>query len=334
MVSDYLGEAGFRVTHAANGRSGLALHGRDTFDVIVLDLMLPDIDGLDVCRQVRAQAETPILMLTARGDAMDRVVGLEMGADDYLPKPFEPRELLARLRAILRRQRGAPAPFLSVCSAAGARGARRTRHVARGADGSRQGRGARSLRPLDRRSHLAHPRGDRGRSEETAPGRHRARRRLRVRQGAGLARGPAMKRLYLHFYLTIVASLVLVGVAAGLLFRMAVDVTPAERAFEIAGEVAAAAIPPADAAREVQQRAIARLSERLRVDLALFDAARAPIAAAGNALPAPGRFRRGSGWIYGMRGPAWSIRLPDGRWLVAGVPARRWHPGLALLKIP
>ena len=106
MVSDYLGGAGFRVTHAANGRSGLALHGRDTFDALVLDLMLPDIDGLEVCRQVRAQADTPILMLTARGDAMDRVVGLEMGADDYLPKPFEPRELLARLRAILRRQRG------------------------------------------------------------------------------------------------------------------------------------------------------------------------------------------------------------------------------------
>jgi two-component system, OmpR family, phosphate regulon response regulator OmpR len=107
MVSDYLSEAGFRVIHAANGKGGLALHGRDTFDAIVLDLMLPDVDGLEVCRQLRAEgAETPILMLTARGDAMDRVVGLEMGADDYLPKPFEPRELLARLRAILRRKRG------------------------------------------------------------------------------------------------------------------------------------------------------------------------------------------------------------------------------------
>jgi len=105
MVSDYLGEAGFRVTHAANGKNGLALHGRGTFDAIVLDLMLPDVDGLEVCRQLRAHgADTPILMLTARGDAMDRVVGLEMGADDYLPKPFEPRELLARLRAILRRR--------------------------------------------------------------------------------------------------------------------------------------------------------------------------------------------------------------------------------------
>ena len=66
--------------------------------------MLPDMDGLEVCRRVSARGETPILMLTARGDAMDRVVGLEMGADDYLPKPFEPRELLARLRAILRRR--------------------------------------------------------------------------------------------------------------------------------------------------------------------------------------------------------------------------------------
>jgi DNA-binding response OmpR family regulator len=103
MVRDYLDGAGFRVAHVATGAGGLALHAREAFDAIVLDLMLPDADGLDVCRQIRARAETPILMLTARGDAVDRVVGLEMGADDYLPKPFEPRELLARLRAILRR---------------------------------------------------------------------------------------------------------------------------------------------------------------------------------------------------------------------------------------
>jgi DNA-binding response OmpR family regulator len=87
-------------------------------DAVILDLMLPDMDGLDVCRQLRAVSDVPVLMLTARGDAIDRIVGLEIGADDYLPKPFEPRELLARLRAILRRrvdvrhldsQRGAPA---------------------------------------------------------------------------------------------------------------------------------------------------------------------------------------------------------------------------------
>jgi DNA-binding response OmpR family regulator len=106
MVRDYLGEAGFRVLRAANGGEGLALHAREAFDAIVLDLMLPDMDGLEVCSQIRARAATPILMLTARGDAMDRVVGLEMGADDYLPKPFEPRELLARLKAILRRSKG------------------------------------------------------------------------------------------------------------------------------------------------------------------------------------------------------------------------------------
>ncbi len=103
MVRDYLDGAGFRVTRAPNGTTGLALHAREAFAAIVLDLMLPDMDGLSVCSQIRARAATPILMLTARGDAMDRVVGLEMGADDYLPKPFEPRELLARLRAILRR---------------------------------------------------------------------------------------------------------------------------------------------------------------------------------------------------------------------------------------
>jgi DNA-binding response OmpR family regulator len=103
MVDDYLSEAGFRVVHAATGAQGLALAQRESFDVLVLDLMLPDIDGLEVCKQLRTRDAMPILMLTARGDAMDRVVGLEMGADDYLPKPFEPRELLARLRAILRR---------------------------------------------------------------------------------------------------------------------------------------------------------------------------------------------------------------------------------------
>jgi two-component system phosphate regulon response regulator OmpR len=103
MVDDYLSGAGFRVTQAATGKAGLALAERDAFDALVLDLMLPDMDGLDVCKALRVRNQTPILMLTARGDAMDRVVGLEMGADDYLPKPFEPRELLARLRAILRR---------------------------------------------------------------------------------------------------------------------------------------------------------------------------------------------------------------------------------------
>lgn len=109
MVTSYLGEAGFRVTHAPTGGAGIALASGGGFDALILDLMLPDMDGLEVCRRIRAKAETPILMLTARGDAMDRVVGLEMGADDYLPKPFEPRELLARLRAILRR-RGADKP--------------------------------------------------------------------------------------------------------------------------------------------------------------------------------------------------------------------------------
>ena len=109
MVSDYLSEAGFHVMRAATGTAGLAMHETSGVDALVLDLMLPDIDGLEVCRRVRARADTPILMLTARGDAMDRVVGLEMGADDYLPKPFEPRELLARLRSILRRRKASPA---------------------------------------------------------------------------------------------------------------------------------------------------------------------------------------------------------------------------------
>jgi two-component system phosphate regulon response regulator OmpR len=105
MVSEYLGESGFRVSIASGGRAGLERAAREPFDALVLDLMLPDMDGLEVCRELRAKSDTPVLMLTARGDAADRIVGLELGADDYLPKPFQPRELLARLRAILRRGR-------------------------------------------------------------------------------------------------------------------------------------------------------------------------------------------------------------------------------------
>ncbi len=108
MLTEYLGKAGFYVVHAEDGARGLALHDREAVDVVILDLMLPDSDGLEICRQMRARSNTPILMLTARGDPVDRVVGLELGADDYLPKPFDPRELLARLRAILRRSRAGP----------------------------------------------------------------------------------------------------------------------------------------------------------------------------------------------------------------------------------
>jgi len=106
MVAEYLGDAGLRVTIAGGGEQGLARLAREPFDAVVLDLMLPDLDGLEVCRRLRTNSDLPVLMLTARGDAADRIVGLELGADDYLPKPFEPRELLARLRAILRRRVG------------------------------------------------------------------------------------------------------------------------------------------------------------------------------------------------------------------------------------
>jgi len=106
MISEYLGEAGFVVGIVGNGAAALEQLASSSSDAVVLDLTLPDMDGLDVCRQWRAKADTPILMLTARGDALDRIIGLEIGADDYLPKPFQPRELLARLRAILRRRKG------------------------------------------------------------------------------------------------------------------------------------------------------------------------------------------------------------------------------------
>jgi DNA-binding response OmpR family regulator len=108
MLLEYLGQAGFSVTVASLGATALERSNEADYDAVVLDLMLPDMDGLEVCRRLRARRDTPVLMLTARGDAIDRIVGLELGADDYLPKPFEPRELLARLRAIVRRRvRGA-----------------------------------------------------------------------------------------------------------------------------------------------------------------------------------------------------------------------------------
>ena len=106
MVGEYLRTAGMRVDVAHDAASGLAALSRLHPDVVILDVMLPDLDGFEVCRRVRAGSDVPVLMLTARGEDTDRIVGLELGADDYLPKPFNPRELLARLRAILRRSAG------------------------------------------------------------------------------------------------------------------------------------------------------------------------------------------------------------------------------------
>ena len=106
MVADYLRGHGFEVQVAGSLGAGRQALARDLFDGLVLDLMLPDGDGLDLTRELRAHARTrrlPLLMLTARGEPLDRIVGLEIGADDYLPKPFEPRELLARVKALLRR---------------------------------------------------------------------------------------------------------------------------------------------------------------------------------------------------------------------------------------
>ncbi|MFN7981600.1 MAG: response regulator transcription factor [Vicinamibacterales bacterium] len=91
------------VTTVANGAAALDAIERQTFDVVVLDVMMPGMDGLEVLRRIRVRSHVPVLMLTARGDETDRIVGLELGADDYLPKPFNPRELLARLRALVRR---------------------------------------------------------------------------------------------------------------------------------------------------------------------------------------------------------------------------------------
>lgn len=106
LLQRYLGDQGLVVRTVDDAQPVERLLARERFDVLVLDVMMPGEDGLALCRRLRAQGETiPILMLTARGDPVDRIVGLEMGADDYLPKPFTPRELLARIQALIRRQR-------------------------------------------------------------------------------------------------------------------------------------------------------------------------------------------------------------------------------------
>ncbi len=117
LVAAYLAQNGVTAEHAPDGGRGLALLDQGAYDAVLLDGMMPGMDGLEVCRRIRARSNVPVLMLTARGDETDRVVGLELGADDYLPKPVSPRELLARLRAVLRRaQPGALASELRVGS--------------------------------------------------------------------------------------------------------------------------------------------------------------------------------------------------------------------------
>jgi DNA-binding response OmpR family regulator len=103
VIRLYLEQAGYTVLSASDGIAGLELHAREMPDLVILDLMLPALDGMDVCHRIRAWASTPILMLTARQGEEDRVAGLEAGADDYLVKPFSPRELVSRVKAILRR---------------------------------------------------------------------------------------------------------------------------------------------------------------------------------------------------------------------------------------
>lgn len=102
----YLEKEGFAVVAASDGQQALQLHARREPDLVILDLMLPKVDGFEVCREIRRRGDTPVLMLTARSDEVDSIVGLELGADDYVTKPFNPRALVARVKAILRRSEG------------------------------------------------------------------------------------------------------------------------------------------------------------------------------------------------------------------------------------
>jgi two-component system response regulator CpxR len=116
LVTRFLGREGFEISWAPNGATGIERALAEDYSLIMLDVMMPDTNGFDVLRRIRQQSRTPVLMLTARGDTHDRIQGLEMGADDYLPKPFDPAELVARIRAILRRSapQRATAPALAI----------------------------------------------------------------------------------------------------------------------------------------------------------------------------------------------------------------------------
>jgi DNA-binding response OmpR family regulator len=105
LLKDYLAKFGFTVTAYTHPQQGLKALKQEMPDLIILDIMLPDMDGFEACKKIRQDYSVPIIMLTARGEVTDRIVGLELGADDYLPKPFEPRELVARIHSILRRSR-------------------------------------------------------------------------------------------------------------------------------------------------------------------------------------------------------------------------------------
>ena len=114
LAQMYLEQAGYRVVSAGNGQEALVLAQRQRPALVVLDLMLPGLDGWEVCRRLRAESDVPVIMLTARSDDVDRIVGLELGADDYVTKPFNPRELVARVRAVLRRYQKSVRPEQSL----------------------------------------------------------------------------------------------------------------------------------------------------------------------------------------------------------------------------
>src|SRR5262245_58753217 len=288
LVADYLGRAGFQTSVSATARDGIERLKREPFDALVLDLMLPDADGLEVCRRIRETSDLPLVMLTARGDAMDRVVGLELGADDYLAKPFEPRELLARLRAVLRRKAGATQrDVLRFGRLEIDRGARRIR-----LDGMERALTSYQFallnaladhagRVMSRDQLMDLLKGEAleafDRSVDVHVSRIRAAieddpkkpRRIITVRGAGyvfakdqpchrLGRsdavsakpcpgsyGDAMRRLYLQFYVWILAILVIFLVAVGVLWRAATSELHVEDTLAIAGELATRMLPPA-----------------------------------------------------------------------------------------
>ena len=325
---------GFRVAVAAAGRAGLERLTREPYDALVLDLMLPDMDGLEVCRQLRAKSDLPVLMLTARGEAMDRVVGLEIGADDYLPKPFEPRELLARLRAILRRrQPGGPtnalrfgrlrsivtpascestapsAPHGSPVHAALALAGRPAACCRGSPDGSRQGRGAGGLRPIDD-VHISRIRAAIETTERPVAFSPCA-------DGTSSPRAGLMRRLYLDLFAVLV-SLAVFALCSALVWRQLGDAGPqATRSTWRRRSRRTCCLRPGR--RGPSSRRARKVRRQSAGDVALFATiARCSLPSASRCLRRARAATEGAGYTLGGRRRA--IHLPDGRWLSRACP--------------
>ena len=329
-------------------RAGSSGSEKEPYDALVLDSRCPTWTGSRSAGGCARAGTLPVLMLTARGDAMDRIVGLEIGADDYLPKPFEPRELLARLK------RGpaageSPRAKTACCASAGWRSTAMRAPCASAAQEAALTSFQFALlvalaenagRVLSRDALMDLMKGEKleafDRSIDVHVSRIRAAieddpkkpRRIITVRGAGYVfakQQDLMRRLYLRIYFAVLASLVAFAVAAGVLWR---TLGRAARGQPSSGSSRATCSRPPRRPAAEQQAALERVARGTRMDLALFSRDGTPLAAVGGALTAPER----TGWRHSGGDPSWATQLSDGRWLVSR-PHHRSGPAFGVFAL-